>query len=159
MKTETLHKALAMVGFGAVTAGAAALGAMSKPDAWFKSLKKPWFQPPNWVFAPVWTGLYSLIAVSGYRVWASPPSKERNEALAWWGAQMGLNAVWTPLFFGAHNPRAALVDISALNIAISNYQTAAAKVDPEAQWMMAPYKAWVRFATLLNGSIVRNNPA
>jgi tryptophan-rich sensory protein len=159
METRTLHKLLAMAGFGAATAAAAALGARSAgPDPWYRALRKPWFQPPTWVFAPVWTGLYALIAASGYRVWSAPPSPERTRALAFWGTQLGLNAAWSWLFFGQHNPRAALADISLLRVSIDAYAAEAEKVDPEGRWMMTPYRGWVGFATLLNASIVQKNP-
>lgn len=148
---------LALAGFGALTAGAAALGARFAPDRWYQGLRKPWFQPPPWVFAPVWTGLYTLIAVSGYRVWRAPESRERTTALGLWGAQLGLNAAWTWLFFGRHDPRAALFDIGLLRASIDSYTLTAQQVDPAARWMMAPYQGWVSFATLLNAEIVRKN--
>lgn len=158
METKKIEDLLAMAGFGAVTAGAAAVGSLFKPGEWYKSLKKPWFQPPAWVFAPVWTGLYTLIAVSGYRVWRAPASEERTRALTFWGAQLGLNAAWSWLFFGKKDPRAALIDIGVLRVAIDAYSSAAQKVDPAAKWMMVPYKSWVSFATVLNSEIVRKNP-
>ena len=157
METNSMHKALAMAGFGAVTAGAAAIGARLAPSRWYSGLRKPWFQPPSWVFAPVWTGLYGLIAASGYRVWRTPESPERTRALTLWGVQLGLNAAWSCLFFGMHNPRAALADIGLLRTSISAYTDAAERVDPAAHWMMAPYRGWVTFATLLNAEIVRKN--
>lgn len=158
METKKVENLLAMAGFGAVTAGAAAIGSLSRPGAWYRGLRKPWFQPPSWVFAPVWTGLYTLIAASGYRVWKAPSSEERTRALAFWGAQLGLNAAWSWLFFGKKDPRAALVDIGLLRVSIDAYTSAAEKVDPAARWMMVPYRSWVSFATVLNAEIVRKNP-
>lgn len=158
METKKTENLLAMAGFGAVTAAAAAVGSLSRPDAWYRALRKPWFQPPSWVFAPVWTGLYALIAASGYRVWKAPSSEERTRALAFWGAQLGLNAAWSWLFFGKKDPRAALVDIGLLRVSIDAYTRAAEKVDPAARWMMVPYRSWVSFATVLNAEIVRKNP-
>jgi benzodiazapine receptor len=155
-KTQT-QKLLALVGFGAVTAGAAALGAHARPGAWYRALQKPWFQPPSWVFAPVWTGLYAIIAASGYRVWRAPESKERTTALGFWGVQLTLNAAWSLLFFGKQDPRAALLDIGLLRVSIDAYTRSAERVDPAARWMMAPYRTWVSFATLLNSEIVRKN--
>jgi len=159
METIKIQKLLALAGFGAVTAGAAALGAQARPGAWYRGLRKPWFQPPSWVFAPVWTGLYVLIAASGYRVWRAPSSSERTTALGFWGAQLGLNAAWSLLFFGKQDPQAALLDIGLLRVSIDAYTRAAEKVDPAARWMMAPYRSWVSFATLLNAEIVRKNPS
>ena len=149
---------LALAGFGALTAGAAAVGAIFRPGAWYSTLRKPWFQPPRWVFAPVWTGLYALIAASGYRVWKAPSSPARTRALALWGTQLGFNAAWSYLFFGRHDPKAALVDIGLLSTSIAAYTHAAAEVDSAANWLMAPYRGWVGFATLLNSSIASKNP-
>lgn len=157
MESAQAKKLLAMVGFGALTAGAAAVGARFAPDAWYRKLKKPWFQPPDWVFAPVWTGLYTLIAVSGYRVWNTKPSSDRTKALTLWGAQLGLNAAWTWLFFGKHDPKAALVEIGVLRASINAYSRAAQKVDPSAPLLMAPYQGWVTYAALLNADIARKN--
>jgi benzodiazapine receptor len=157
METQKLQRALAATGFGVVTAGAAYFASQFRPGRWYQSLRKPWFQPPAWVFAPVWTVLYGLIATSGYQVWRAPASDERTKALGLWGAQLGLNAAWTWLFFGKRDPKAALVDMGLLRLAIHGYSEAARNVAPESDWMIAPYRGWVSFATLLNTEIVRQN--
>jgi benzodiazapine receptor len=157
METEKVRKLLALSGFGVVTAGAALFASQFRPGSWYRGLRKPWFQPPAWVIAPVWTVLYTLIAASGYRMWSAPPSGERTKALGLWGAQLGLNAAWTWLFFGKRDPKAALVDIGLLRLAIHGYSEAARNVAPDADWMIAPYRGWVSFATLLNTEIVRQN--
>lgn len=159
MKDTTTHKLLGMAGFGLATAAAAATGAIWKPDRWFRGLKKPWFQPPNRVFAPIWAGLYTLMAVSGYRVWRAPSSPQRTTALTLWGTQLGLNAAWSWLFFGRHDPKAALLDVGLLQTAVTGYARAAEQVDPASRWLMAPYKAWIGFASMLNAEIVRQNAA
>lgn len=149
--------------FAALSYGAAALGALTMlgagaPDkAWYQSLRKPVFQPPSWVFGPVWTVLYGTIAYSGYRIWRAPKSPERTRALALWGTQLALNAAWTPLFFGARQPTAALANILALDVAAGAYTAAAARVDATAAKVVAPYLAWISFATVLNGAIVAKN--
>jgi len=154
---------LAALAFGALSYGASAIGALvmrSKgpaDSAWFRSLNKPGFQPPNWVFAPVWTALYGTIAYSGFRIWRAEKSPERTKALALWAAQLAANAAWTPLFFGAHRPKAAMVDMIALDATASAYVAAAAKVDPRAAAAVGPYLAWLAFATALNGAIVAKN--
>lgn len=158
-----LRHVIAGIGLTAASYGAAALGVVTmrgagRPDGpWFRALDKPAFQPPNWLFAPVWTVLYGTIAYSGYRVWARPGSAARSRALAWWAAQLVLNAAWTPLFFGAQRPTPALVDIAALDIAAIAYALAAAKVDPRAMHVIVPYLAWIAYATALNASIVARN--
>ena len=124
---------------------------------WYGALEKPSFNPPDFVFAPVWTTLYVLIAISGYRVWASDAGRERTRALALWGAQLTLNAAWSPLFFGAKKPALALADIVGMLVAIASYTAVARKVDKPAAWLMSPYLAWVAFAALLNAEIVRLN--
>lgn len=148
--------------FGGAVAGVAILGGLFNPGRgatreWYAQLDKPSFNPPDVVFAPVWTVLYVLIAISGYRVWMSEGGPERSRALALWAAQLTLNGIWSPLFFGAKKPALALGDILLMLAAIAAYTAAARKVDKTAAWLMSPYLAWVAFATLLNAAIVRLN--
>lgn len=154
---------LALAGFGAAAGVAAALGSHWDPKEgdskeWYRSLDKPAWTPPDWVFPAAWTPLYTLIAISAYRVWRAEPSPERSRALALWGVQMGLNAAWTPLFFGRRNPKAGLADVALLVPSVAAYAAQAARVDRPAGVMMAPYLAWTTFAAALNADIVRRNP-
>jgi tryptophan-rich sensory protein len=156
------RKLLGAAIFGGAVAGTALLGGLFNPGRgarreWYGELDKPSFNPPDFVFGPVWTALYILIAVSGYRVWASDGGAARVRALGLWGVQMILNAGWSPLFFGAKKPALALGDIVLMLAAIAAYAVAARKVDKPAAWLMAPYLAWVAFATVLNAEIVRLN--
>jgi tryptophan-rich sensory protein len=148
--------------FAALAYGAGALGFVTmrnKPKSlWYRLLRKPSFQPPNWLFGPVWNVLYGTIAYAGWRVFQSPPSEQRSAALRWWGAQMALNAAWTPLFFGLQRPRAALADIALLDGAATTFTMKAAAVDERAAAATLPYLAWLGLATALNASIVRHNP-
>jgi tryptophan-rich sensory protein len=148
--------------FAALAYGAGALGFATmrrKPESlWYRMLRKPAFQPPSWVFGPVWNVLYGAIAYAGWRVFEAPPSPQRSAALRWWGAQLALNAAWTPLFFGLQRPRAALADLALLDGAATSFALTAAKVDERAAAATLPYLAWLGFATALNTSIVRNNP-
>lgn len=148
--------------FGGVVAGAAMLGGLFNPGRgatreWYQQLEKPSFNPPDFIFGPVWTALYILIAISGFRVWSSDAGRDRTRALTLWGAQLALNAAWSPLFFGAKKPALALGDIVLMLAAIAAYTAVARKVDKPAAWMMSPYLAWVAFATVLNAAIVRMN--
>ena len=146
--------------FLAATAVVAVVGSRSTRNGrglWYRALDKPRFNPPPWVFGPVWSTLYGLMSVSAYRIWRQPPSAQRTRALVIWTTQLGLNGLWSPLFFGQHRPRAALVDLIGLTAAIAAYIRAASKVDRVAAAMMAPYLAWVGFAGVLNASIVRRN--
>ena len=155
--TTRTRSALALGAFTGAVASAAAVGAVSQPDRWYRSLKKPPFNPPPAVFPPVWTALYGLMAVSAWRVWRKPKSPERTAALALWAGQLGLNAAWSWIFFARRRPGAALVDLLGLHGFISAYLAKARKVDRAAAWMLAPYLAWVSFAGLLNEEIVRRN--
>lgn len=158
---QNTRKALSLIGFGALTAGAAVLGARSTRrgmQPWYFFQRKPRFNPPNWVFAPVWTALYTLIAASGYRVFNSPRSPERARALALWGVQMAANSAWSWLFFGRHRKRAALADLGVMLAATGGYAAVARRVDRPAAWMMAPYLAWTSFAGVLNEELIRLNP-
>lgn len=157
LRTEAV---VALGAFSALTAGTAWLGARQS-DAntrWYRRLRKPPFQPPPRLFAPVWTVLYGLIALSGWRVWTAPSGAARSRALGWWGVQLGLNAAWSWLFFGRRQPRRALVDNVALLGSIGAYVAATREVDRPAAWLVAPYLAWVGFANVLNGEVVRRNP-
>jgi tryptophan-rich sensory protein len=153
----------ALAAFGALVAGAAIYGARFSPQkgrtrAWYRRLEKPPFNPPPSVFPPVWTALYVLIALSGWRVWRRPGGSKRSAALALWGGQLIANAAWSKLFFGERRPRVALADIAALLASIGAYTAVTRDVDGQAAAMMIPYGAWVSFATLLNEEIVRRNP-
>ena len=155
-----LHKGAALGVFAGLTAGAALLGSagtMSGIDDWYDGLRKPPGTPPNLVFGPVWSVLYGLIAWSGYRVWRTPRSKRRRAALGLWGTQLVLNAAWSPLFFGARNPVAGLVDLVALLGTATAYTAVSGKLDKPAAIMMAPYLGWLGFAGYLNAGILALN--
>lgn len=157
LRTES---AVALGVFGALTAGAGALGAAVTDHGtqlWYRRLRKPPFQPPGAVFGPVWTALYALIALSGWRVWNRPAGPARSRALGLWALQLGFNAAWSWLFFGKRRKRTALADIGALGASIAAYIAAARKVDRSAAVLVAPYLGWVCFAGLLNEEIVRLN--
>jgi translocator protein len=147
--------------FAGATVAVAALGGRATSGGrglWYRALSKPKGQPPAAAFAPVWTGLYGLMSLSAYRVFRTPASPERSRALLLWWSQLAFNGAWSPLFFGVHRPRLALVDIVGLGAALVGYTHAARKVDRPAAWMMAPYLGWVAYATYLNAGIVARNP-
>ena len=149
---------LAAAIFGGLTVAAAGLGSgVSKRKVWYRTLLKSKANPPPAVFAPVWTFLYGCIAVSGYRVWSQPSSPERSRALGLWAAQLALNASWSPLFFGAHQPKASAVVAGAMVPTIAAYSLTARKLDRPAAALMLPYLAWSGFATYLNAQVVRKN--
>ncbi len=131
----------------------------SKPGWWYRRLRKPPQTPPSWVFGPAWGVLYTLSALSVWRVWQAPPTRMRRAALTLWAVQHGMNAIWSPLFFAAHRPKAALVDLLAMFGTSTAYAVTAAKVDRPAAWMIAPYVGWIGFAGSINAGVVALNPA
>ena len=146
---------LTIVVFLVVTVGGGlAIGFLTRPDAWYAGLNKPSFNPPNWIFGPVWTVLYVLIAIAGWRVFASAGG---GAALAVWIAALALNFLWSPVFFGLRRPAAALVIVVALLAAIVAFIVLSWPVDRAAALLFLPYAAWVAFATTLNAAIVRLN--
>jgi benzodiazapine receptor len=152
------HSGLVLFGFLVLCEAAGLLGVpftARGSASWYDRLDKPPFNPPSWVFGPVWTTLYALMAVSAWLVWRShavPPL--RREALTVFAVQLVLNAVWTPIFFGAEHAGIALVVIVAMLLAIVAMIAMFGRVDRRAAWLNAPYLAWVSFATVLNASIV-----
>ena len=122
------------------------LTAQSLPT-WFPTLVKPSFNQPSWLFAPVWTTLYIMMAVAAWLVWL------RKGPLVLFYVQLALNFAWSLLFFGLHSPALALIDIVAMWVAILLTLLAFWKVDRRAGWLLVPYLAWVSFAGVLNASI------
>lgn len=130
------------------------IGYATRPDAWFDALVKPSFQPPPSVFGPVWTTLYVLIAIAGWRIWTLEP----NEGLrSIWVAQMVLNFMWSPAFFALKNPGLALIVIIPMWATILFFVIRAWNKDKVAAMLFLPYLAWVSFATILNFAIYRLN--
>lgn len=157
---STTRSWLGLAAAFAVTAIAPLLGAReSRPGPWYRALRKPPQTPPPYVFGPVWGVLYTLSALSVWRVWRQPSSRARSAALTLWAVQHGLNAAWSPLFFGAHLPRTALVDLAVMMPTSVAYTAVASKVDKPAAWMMAPYAGWLAFAGSINAGVVALNPA
>jgi translocator protein len=133
---------------------------VTRPEipVWYAALAKPWWTPPPVVFPIAWTILYILMAVSLWRLWdRAPPSAARASAITWFLIQLALNAAWSPVFFGWHGTRTALVIIIGLLIAIVMTMIAASRADKSAAWLLAPYLAWVGYATTLNAGVVAMN--
>ncbi|MHB1938856.1 MAG: TspO/MBR family protein [Acidobacteriaceae bacterium] len=125
--------------------------------SWYASLRKPSFNPPNWIFGPVWTTLYILMGVAAWMVWAQPASQIRTYALAWFLIQLGLNFLWSMIFFRWHAIAGALGEVSILWLAILATMVLFGELRPLAGWLMAPYLCWVSFATVLNLGVFRLN--
>ena len=149
--TSSAQRYLSLAAFIAVVLGCGtAIGYLTLPGAWYAGLAKPSFNPPNWVFAPVWSTLYVLIAIAGWRTFMAAP---KSTAMKFWLAQMGLNFAWSPVFFGAHSIGGALLVIVVLLATILAFIVASWPRDRIAAGLFVPYAAWVGFATLLNVSI------
>jgi tryptophan-rich sensory protein len=146
-----MNRWLSLLGFLVlVIGGGLAIGYLTAPGEWYAGLAKPSFNPPAWLFGPVWTVLYILIAVAGWRVW----QRDRSDwPMKLWWAQLALNFLWTPVFFGAHQLGLALVVILLMLAAILAFIATAWRLDRVAAWLFVPYAAWVAFASVLNGSI------
>ena len=133
------------------------IGLFFKPGAWYAALEKPAFNPPAWLFAPVWTVLYVAMGVAAWRIWCLPLSTERRLALRQFGVQLILNAAWSPIFFGAHSLAGGLAVIVLMVFAIAATIQRFHALDKPAAWLLAPYLAWVSFATLLNVTLLALN--
>ncbi|MDX7953727.1 tryptophan-rich sensory protein [Lichenihabitans sp. Uapishka_5] len=151
-----LSPSLALVGFLAASVVAASSGVVFRPPPWYRSIAKPRWTPPNWVFPAVWTPLYGLIALSGWLVW-------RHGGLAplpfgFFAAQLVFNALWSALFFGLRRPDLAFVDLVLLWLSILATLVSFASIDGVAAVLLVPYLAWVTVAGALNVEVWRRNP-
>jgi len=141
--------------FLAACFAAATTGAMFKPAEWYADLKKPSWFPPKWVFPVAWTTLYFLMAWSAARVAVLPGNAH---GMAFWALQIALNTLWTPIFFGLHKMRAAMVVMVALWLAVAATTWAFFGVDFISGMLFVPYLVWVTVASALNISAIRLNP-
>ena len=133
--------------------GGALIGvAFAGQAATYAQFDLPAWAPPSWLFGPVWTLLYALMAVSAWLVWRAP-SRYRRRTLAAFGVQLALNFAWTPAFFGADSPSLGLVTIVAVLLTAGWWSLEAWRVRRLAGGLQAPYLAWVSFATVLNAAI------
>ena len=149
--------ATAALGFAAAVALVAVLGSLAAASSTqsYLAMQQPSWAPPPWLFGPVWTVLYLIIAFAGWRVWlkAGPIDRVRTE-MSIYAIGLVLNGLWTPLFFALALPVAALVDIVVLDVAIVATMIGFARRDRLAGWVLLPYLAWTLFATALNSAIV-----
>lgn len=136
--------------------GAAAMtGAMFPPGEWYKTLAKPRWTPPNWLFPLAWVTLYLLMSAAAARLAGIEGS---DLALAFWAVQIGFNTLWSPVFFGLRRMRAALGVMAALWASVAMLTVLAFGLDLWAGLMLAPYLVWVTIAGALNLAVVRLNP-
>lgn len=135
-----------------ISAFGGAVTATSVND-WYAALNKPFFNPPDWLFAPVWTVIYFMIAFSGWRVWLKTGIANAKGPFGLYAAQLALNLAWSFMFFGAQSPILGLIDVVILLAVIIANMIAFWKIDRLAGSLLVPYALWVAFATLLNAAI------
>ena len=160
INSTPVQSGMVLVVFLVICFGAAAIGSVftsSSVDTWYMQLQKPAFNPPKWIFGPVWSVLYFLMAVSAWLVWRSAGWKGGGAALMLFWGQLGLNVAWSGVFFGLRQPGIALLVIFSLLATIIATAVAFLPLSRTAFWLMTPYAAWVSFASLLNFAIWRLN--
>lgn len=153
---QKLFKFLVSV-IGCELAGIAATPfTLSAIPTWYQTLNKPIFSPPNWVFGPVWTILYFLMGLAVYLIWTSKTKNQKLKqvGLKYFSIQLGLNFLWSILFFGLHSPILGMIDIIILWILILITMMKFHKISKTASYLLIPYLLWVSFATVLNLTIV-----
>jgi tryptophan-rich sensory protein len=127
-------------------------------EMWYAALNKPWFTPPNALFGPIWTVLYILMGVALFLVWRSPRNRTRDIGIAFFTAQLAVNAIWTLAFFGQQNILYGLLTIAPLWILIVVTIYEFYKVEKRASYLLVPYIVWISIATALNASLCVLNP-
>jgi translocator protein len=161
MSIQPMGRGKAVLGFFGwllLCFAASSLGAFFMPGEWYAGLAKPSWNPPGWIFGPVWTLLYTIMAVASWLVWKRGGWAVQRRPLTFFVVQLGLNAAWTPLFFGLQRPGWAFAEILLLWVAIVGTIAAFRPVSRAAAWLLVPYLAWVSFAAVLNGTLWRLNP-
>lgn len=142
------------VGVCFLAAGLGSVFTTSAIGTWYATLQKPIFNPPNWIFGPVWTLLYLMMGISLYTAWNTKThTKDRRQGLSFFFVQLALNVLWSILFFGLKSPATALIGVIVLWFAIYLTIGKFLQVSKLAGWLLIPYLAWVSFATVLNLSI------
>jgi len=142
---------LTCVGVGYISG----MATRSSVTTWFPTLVKPSFNPPSWVFAPVWSTLYIMMGIAAGLVWSRIDFEKEavRKALLFFAIQLGLNALWSLLFFGLRNPMLAGIEIILLWLMIYETYIKFGKIDKIAGYLFIPYLLWVSFASVLNISI------
>ncbi|MBU2632876.1 tryptophan-rich sensory protein [Patescibacteria group bacterium] len=127
---------------------------VSSISTWYATLNRPFFAPPNWIFGPVWTTLYFLMGVAFYLIWRQGWKKKIKTAGLFFLAQLSLNFIWSPIFFGLRAPLLGLIVIIAMWVLIVMTMKKFYPLSKLAFYLLVPYLLWVSFATLLNAAIV-----
>lgn len=141
--------------FVALVMGAASSGVFFRPGEWYRSLRKPRWTPPNWLFGPVWSVLYVMMAVAGWLVWSISPT---SAAMWLWGLQLTVNAGWSGLFFGMRRMDLAFYNIALLWLVAAGFIFTASTLSTAAALLFVPYLLWVTIAGALNWTVWKMNP-
>ena len=128
-----------------------------KDGVWYKSIRKPFFNPPNWIFGPVWSTLYTTLGTAAWLAWKKAGHRFPLPAFGLYGANLALNFVWSPLFFKFHELGWSSLVVTGITGTALSTARAFHAITPRAGWLLAPYCAWVSFATVLNVTIWRMN--
>jgi len=152
-----MKNSIGLVAWLAITFAAAFIGSRHMPGDWYAALVKPSWNPPNWIFGPVWTLLYITMAVAAWLVWRRAGFGGAGLGLGLFVGHLALNALWSYLFFGLQRIDLALYDIAALWVSIIAVMVLFWRINPVAGVMMLPYLAWVSFAAVLNFTLWRLN--
>lgn len=154
---STLASVVGLAGFILLLVVVASTGAIFEPGAWYETLAKPVWTPPNWLFPITWTALYLMIAVSGWLVWREVGFAAAALGFVFYFLQLVLNTAWTWLFFGMHRMDLALADVAGMWLAIVATIVAFSAIRPGAAWLLVPYLVWVSYAAALNLALWRMN--
>ena len=134
-------------------------GAMTKIGPWYRNLRKPAWNPPDWIFGPAWTLILGLAAYAGVLAWTHAPDDDARLRIGvLFGVNIILHMAWSPLFFNLRRPDWALIEVPFLWLSIAGLMVGLTPYAPVAVWLLLPYLLWVAFAAFLNFTIVRMNP-
>lgn len=154
---SNVSQSLALIGWLALCFTAASVGTLVPSGEYYTTLQKPTWSPPGWVFGPIWTTLYTMMAIAAHLVWREGGWARQRIPLTLFLLQLLLNALWTPLFFGWHRPDLAFVDIILLWIALALTIRSFWSVNKATILLLGPYLVWVTIAAALNYSIWQLN--
>lgn len=159
-REETVSTGRQVIGFviavivPEVVGAVSGIATQSSVSTWYPTLDKPWFTPPDAVFAPTWITLYAVMGVASWLVWREGPRRAKTQiALAVYAVHLVLNAAWSLVFFGLRAPGGGLVVIVLLLVALLATMRTFARVRRFAAWLLAPYLGWVLYATALNAAV------
>lgn len=155
---RTLKKIIPLTIFLLMSLSAGFIGSQFRPGQWYQSLVKPSWNPPSYIFAPVWTLLYVMMGIAAWLVWKEKRIKAVFPALLFFVIQLILNTIWSCIFFGLHRIDLAFLDITVLWAAVLVTMLMFWKISKGAGMLFLPYMAWLSFAALLNLQLLRLNP-